>query len=151
MDWIALFIFLAACGAAATTGSMFQPGEWYERLDKPSWTPPKWLFPLAWTLLYIAISVAGARLVAAEASHAVALWGLQIALNTLWTPVFFGKRTLRPALYVIAALWTSVAVCTVSFFTVDSVAGWLFVPYLLWVSYAAALNASILRRNPSEA
>ena len=152
MDWIALFIFLAASGAAATTGSMFQPGEWYEQLDKPAWTPPKWLFPVAWTLLYIAIAVAAARIVAAgDGDRAIALWALQIALNTLWTPVFFGKRRLRAAFVVICALWASVLATMLAFFAVDTVAGWLFVPYLIWVSYAAALNLSIWRRNPGEA
>lgn len=151
MDWIALFIFLAASGAAATTGSMFQPGVWYDELDKPVWTPPNWLFPIAWTLLYIAISVAAARVVAiGDSGREIGFWALQIALNTLWTPIFFGKRNLRAAFVVIVALWLAVGATMLAFFRVDGLAGWLFVPYLIWVSYAGALNLSLWKRNPNE-
>ncbi len=149
MDWFAFFIFLLACLAAATTGSMFQPGAWYESLDKPSWTPPKWLFPVAWMTLYVLMSVAGARVVGqADAGIALAFWALQIALNTLWTPVFFGLRNMRAGMVIIAALWLSVAATMVSLFQVDTWSGLMFVPYLIWVSVASALNFSVWQRNP---
>ncbi|QPH54205.1 tryptophan-rich sensory protein TspO [Pontivivens ytuae] len=149
MDWIAFALFLTACGAAATTGAMFPPGDWYDRLDKPAWTPPDWLFPVAWTLLYIAISVAPARVVGQEgADYALILWGVQIAFNTLWTPIFFGLRRLGGGMAVLIGLWLSVAATMVALFGLDPLSGWLFVPYLVWVSYAGALNLSIWRRNP---
>ena len=70
------------------------------KLKKPSWTPPNWLFPVAWTSLYICMSFAGARAaLSPDNSLAMALWSLQIALNTLWTPVFFGLKNLKLGLY----------------------------------------------------
>lgn len=149
MDWSLFFTYLAACGAAAATGSMFQPGAWYEGLIKPSWTPPRWLFPVAWTTLYLLMSLAGMRIALAEGNgQAAALWSLQIALNTLWTPIYFGLHRIRAAMVVMAFLWLAVAASTWSFFAVDWLAGLLFLPYLVWVSVAGALNFSTMRLNP---
>ncbi|MEM7488924.1 MAG: TspO/MBR family protein [Pseudomonadota bacterium] len=148
MDWTLFLIFLGACCAAAATGAMFSPDDWYRRLDKPVWTPPDWLFPLAWTALYIAIAVAGARMApVAGAAYAMAFWALQIALNTLWTPIFFGLRRIGAAMVVITFLWLAVVGLLVTAWPLDAFSFWLLVPYLVWVSYAAALNASILVRN----
>ncbi|NOD91963.1 sensory protein TspO [Ruegeria sp. HKCCD4884] len=145
-------IFFAACAAAGATGGMFPPGQWYRDLRKPSWTPPNWLFPVAWTTLYVCMSWAGARAaVAGDASLALALWGLQIAINTLWTPVFFGLRRLRAGMVVLSALWVAVAATMLALWSVDTWAGVLFVPYLAWVSVAAALNWSVLQLNPETA
>jgi benzodiazapine receptor len=151
MTWLYFGIFLCACAAAGTTGGMFQPGEWYKSLAKPSWTPPNWLFPVAWTTLYLCMAGAGARVAGMEGSGlALALWALQIALNTLWTPVFFGKRNIRGGLIVLVALWLSVAACMIALFMLDWIAGVLFLPYLAWVSTAGALNFSVMRLNPSQ-
>lgn len=149
----ALFaIFLAACFAAGSTGGLFPPGEWYERLKKPWWTPPNWMFPVAWTTLYLCMAAAGARVaMSPDNALAMALWALQIALNGLWTPVFFGLRRMRLGMMVLSALWLSVAATLVALWQVDWIAGLLFVPYLTWVSVAAALNLSVLRLNPAEA
>ena len=148
MDWFAFFIFLSACAAAATTGSMFQPGAWYDNLQKPSWTPPKWLFPVAWTTLYILMSWAGARVVGITGSGiALAFWALQIALNTLWTPVFFGLRNLRAGMVIIVFMWIAVALTMISMFQLDRLAGLMFVPYLVWVSVASGLNYSVWKMN----
>ncbi|MEM9970967.1 MAG: TspO/MBR family protein [Pseudomonadota bacterium] len=150
MDWSLFFLFLFGCGAAATTGAIFDPGDWYKSLDKPSWTPPDWLFPVAWTFLYIAMSVAAARVAPLEgAGYAMALYAAQLAFNTLWTPVFFGKRNMRGGMIVLAFLWTAVALTMFAFFALDTLAGVLFVPYLIWVSVAGALNYSVWQRNPA--
>lgn len=151
MFWLCFSVFLAACIAAGTTGGMFKPGPWYAQLNKPSWTPPNWLFPVAWTTLYICMSVAGARVaVRPDNGVAMALWALQIALNGLWTPVFFGLRRIRTGLVVLSFLWLTVAACLVALWQVDWLAGLLFVPYLAWVSTAGALNFSVMRLNPDE-
>lgn len=152
MDWSVFILFFGACAAAAATGSMFPPGQWYRDLSKPSWTPPDWLFPVAWTVLYISSAVAATRVAVLEGNaHAMGFWALQIALNTLWTPVFFGLERIRAGAVVLAFLWLAVAGSMVTFFTMDTLAGWLMVPYLVWVTVAGALNLSVWRLNPSAA
>lgn len=152
MIYLIFAIFLAACFAAGSTGSLFPPGDWYDRLNKPRWTPPNWLFPVAWATLYLCMAAAGARVAVSPGNGvAMALWALQIAFNGLWTPVFFGLRRLRLGLMVLGGLWLSVAATLVALWQVDLIAGLLFVPYLTWVSVAAALNLSVLRLNGEEA
>jgi len=151
MIWICFAIFLAACFAAGSTGGLFSPGEWYARLRKPWWTPPNWLFPVAWTILYVCMAAAGARVAVSPGNGiAMAFWALQIALNGLWTPVFFGLKKMRLGLIVLSGLWMSVAASVVALWHVDMFAWLLFLPYLAWVSVAGALNASVLRLNPEE-
>lgn len=149
MDFAVFAICLIACGAAATTGALFPPGSWYLSLNRPTWTPPNWVFPVAWTVLYICMSVAAARVAPLEGSGLpMALWGLQIALNTLWTPVFFGLRRFGGAIPVVLGLWLAVAATMLLFWELDTLAGILFAPYLLWCTIAAALNIAMWRRNP---
>ncbi len=149
MDIILFLIFLAACFSAGATGALFPPGLWYEKLQKPWFTPPNWMFPVAWTTLYLLMSFAGAR-VAGEAGsgYAMAFWAWQIALNALWTPVFFGLRRLKQAIPVMALLWVAVAGCLVTHWAIDMGAGLAFVPYLLWVTVAGARNVSVARLTP---
>jgi tryptophan-rich sensory protein len=85
------------------------------------------------------------------APMALGFWAVQIALNTLWSPVFFGLRRMRAALIVVAVLWLAVAVTLALFLRIDWIAGLLFVPYLVWVTVATALNAAVMRRNPAMA
>jgi translocator protein len=149
MSWSLFATYLAACGAAAMTGALFSPGDWYRALRKPAWTPPDWVFPVAWTTLYLLMSLAAARLSAVPGSgFALALWSVQIAFNTLWTPVFFGLRRIGGALPVMAGLWTSVAALTWVAFGLDPWAGAMLLPYLAWVTVAGALNLSVWRMNP---
>ena len=149
MDWMLFFIFLAGCGAAATTGAIFDPGDWYDGLDKPDWTPPKWVFPVTWTTLYIFMSIAAARVAPLDgAAYAMAFYATQLAFNTLWTPVFFGKKDMRGGMIVIILFWFAVAGTLLTFWQLDWIAGLLFVPYIVWVSVAAALHWSVWRRNP---
>ena len=144
MDWLLFAVFLAACMAAGTTGAMFEPGAWYRSLAKPRWTPPDLLFPVAWFTLYICMSLAAMRIAQTpEAGLPLAFWALQIALNTLWTPIFFGLKRMGAALVVIVALWLSVAATMVSFWQIDLIAGLLFIPYILWVTTAGALNFAV--------
>jgi len=144
--------FLGACLAAASTGMIFQPGNWYLALKKPGWTPPNWVFPTVWSILYLLIALAAA-LVAPQAGNgtALALWSLQIALNTLWTPVFFGGHHIRAGLIIIVLLWLSVAATIVAFWALDWMAAALMVPYLIWLTVATALNFRIWRDNPVRA
>jgi benzodiazapine receptor len=142
------FIFLLACCAAAATGIIFKPGAWYEALQKPSFTPPNWAFPVAWTTLYLLLAWAGYRLTLLPGSETVlALWAAQIALNTLWTPVFFGANHVVAAMVILALLWIVVAAMVVMALQLDIITGLILFPYLAWLSVAAALNFSILRQN----
>lgn len=152
MFWLLFAIFLLACAGAGMTGGLFPPGPWYRGLRKPVWTPPDWVFPVTWTLLYLCMAAAGARAaMAPDNGIAMACWALQIAFNGLWTPVFFGLRKIRLGMAVVAMLWLTVLGATVALWQVDWIAGALFVPYLVWVTIASALNAAVWRLNPDEA
>lgn len=148
MDWLLFLIFFAACGAGGATGMLFKPGDWYEALEKPEWTPPNWAFPVAWGILYLFIaSAAASAAVMPGNALGMAFWSMQIALNVLWTPVFFGLHRVRAALIVMGALWIAVFGATVSFFFLSIGAGVMMLPYLLWISFAAYLNYMIWQAN----
>ena len=143
-----LFIFVLACAAAASTGLLFKPGPWYDALVKPGFTPPNGLFPVAWTLIYLLLAWAGYRLSLIPGSQQVlALWAAQIALNTLWTPVFFGAHRILAGMLIITLLWLVVAAMVVLALQLDLITGLILLPYLAWLCVAAALNFSILRNN----
>jgi len=151
MDILLFCLFLAATFGAAATGALFPTGEWYKGLNKPAWVPPDWVFPVVWTSIYLLISFAGARVAVLDGNaYAMAFWALQIAFNTLWTPVFFGLRHLKASIPIMACLWLAVLGATVTHFQLDTWAGLAFVPYLVWVTVAAALNVSVMRLNPDE-
>ena len=148
-------IFFAACMAAALSGATFPPGNWYQTLDKPSWTPPNWVFPTAWTSIYLLISWAAARVALSADTNTsapvvlgLAFWALQIALNTLWTPVFFGIRRLGAAFVISLFLTASVVATMYAFWQVDWIAGLMVLPYVAWMCAATALNLSVWMRNP---
>lgn len=150
MEMVSLIGIGVACMAAAATGAVFQPGEWYRRLDKPAWTPPDWLFPLAWTVLYVLITWSAWRVAESGSpltAPALAVFAAQITLNALWSPIFFGLRRMGAAMAVLVCLWLSIAAMLVLFWMVEPVTGAMIVPYLLWVTVAGALNLSVWRRN----
>jgi tryptophan-rich sensory protein len=150
MDLGLFAVYLVACGAAATTGAVFPPGTWYRALAKPAWTPPDWMFPVAWVTLYLLMSAAAARVgMLPGAGLAMAFWAVQIAFNTLWSPVFFGLQRIGAALWVMVGLWSSVAATAVLFWQLDPLAGVLMLPYVAWVSVAGALNFWVWRANRS--
>lgn len=141
-------VFLLACAAAASTGVIFKPGAWYESLVKPSFTPPNWAFPVAWSVIYLLLAWAGYRMAMIPGSELVlALWAAQIALNTLWTPVFFGAHNLVASMVILVLLWLVVAVMLALTMRLDVITGLILFPYLVWLCVAAALNFSILRNN----
>jgi tryptophan-rich sensory protein len=152
MFWLLFCIFLAACLGAGATGGLFPPGPWYRGLDKPWFTPPDWVFPVTWMVLYVCMAVAGARVaLLPDNGLAMALWALQIAFNGLWTPVFFGLKNIRLGMAVVGFLWLTVLGAMLAMWQIDWIAGALFAPYLLWVTIASALNAEVWRLNPDMA
>jgi tryptophan-rich sensory protein len=147
-----LAAFIVANAGAAATGAMFRPGEWYR---EPSWRPPDWLFAPVWTALYAMIALSGwvvwRQAGFAGAALPLTVYALQLILNALWTPVFFGLRRPDLALIEIVMALASILATIVLSHSVSPPAAWLLVPYLAWVSFASALNLSIWRRNPASA
>ena len=146
-----LVISIIICLGVGFIAGRFQPGEWYQSLVKPTWTPPGWVFPVVWTLLYIMMGVA-AWLVWKQkgfiaASLPLSFFILQLVLNGLWTVFFFGLKSPGLALVDIAFLWAAILATVIMFWIRQPLAGILLLPYLLWVSFASALNYSIWRLN----
>lgn len=149
MDWRIGIIFLLAVVVAGSSGSFFPPSDWYANLNRAPWTPPGWVFPVVWTTLYLIMAIAAARVANLPgAGVALALFALQIALNTLWTPVFFGAHRTGAGLVILCGLWLAVALMLVAFWRLDRWAGALIAPYLGWLTIAASLNFWIWRFNP---
>ena len=149
---LAAIVFGLIVLATASTGALFAPGPWYETLRKPRWTPPNWMFPVVWSVLYVAIAVAG-YLVWRESgwSLPIAFWVGQIVLNAAWSWLFFGLRRMELALLDVSLLILCVLGFMITAQPVSSVASALFVPYLAWVVTAGALNLRVLQMNPVEA
>ncbi len=148
----ALFVFLVLVAAAAFTGYLWPPGDWYGYLMRPAFAPPNWVFAPVWTVLYLMMAVA-AWLVWRRTgwrSRPLTLWYIQLALNAVWTPVFFGLHWMGVALVVMALLWLAIILTIRAFAAVSRVAAWMLVPYLAWVTFALALNAGFwyLNREP---
>ena len=122
---------------------------WYPTLNKPFFTPPNWAFPVAWTILYIFMGVAAglvwSRIEIQEETvkKGLKFFAIQLALNALWSYLFFGLKNPMLALFEIVVLWLMIYETYVQFKKVDKIAGYLFIPYLAWVTYATALNGAI--------
>ena len=146
--YLSLIAFIALVLAAATTGMQFSPGEWYAALNKPSWTPPNSAFPVAWTILYLMIAIAGwLAWRAAGLGPAVTIWGAGLVLNALWSYLMFGRHDIGLAVVDIVLLWLAIAGFIYAAWNLDRTAAYLFVPYIAWVTFAAALNFEVWRLN----
>jgi benzodiazapine receptor len=140
---------ISACGSAVTVSAI---GTWYAALAKPFLNPPAWIFAPVWTLLYIAMAIAVWRiwiLPKRDARWRLALlvYGLQLAANLLWSVLFFGLHNVGAALIDLAALWGFILACAILFHRLDKTAGYLLVPYILWVTFAGYLNLALFLLN----
>ncbi len=149
--WLALACWLLLCFAAASLGAVFMPGEWYAALRKPSWNPPAWIFGPVWTALYTMMAVA-AWLVWRQGGwskqrNPLLTFLAQLALNAAWTPLFFGLHAPGLAFVEIILLWLAIVATIVAFRPVSRAGTLLLVPYLVWVSFAAALDFTLWRLN----
>jgi len=148
VSYLTFAIFFLIVLAAASSGAIFKPGDWYRDLRKPSWTPPDWAFPVVWSMLYFMIAVAGYLVWMTDpASPAMALWFIQLVLNAAWSYLFFGRRDMVTALADVSGMWLSILGFIILAWPISPVASLLFVPYLMWVSVASALNFRVWRLN----
>lgn len=136
-------------GAGATAESV---RTWYPTLRKPSFNPPNWIFGPVWTTLYLLMGIAdflvSRQVDGGQAIRQARLWyRVQLVLNTLWSILFFGRRSPLAALVEIVFLWIAIVLTIRAFARVSPRAALLLVPYLLWVSFAAVLNGAIWRLN----
>ncbi|HKI93980.1 MAG TPA: TspO/MBR family protein [Gemmatimonadales bacterium] len=147
--WLAITFAAAALGAVASANA----GTFYQQLVRPAWAPPGWLFGPVWTVLYLLMGVAawlvwrpaGFR----GAAAALVLFLVQLVLNALWTWIFFAWKQGGWAFAEILVLWVLILAALVAFWRARPLAGVLFVPYLAWVTFAAALNLAMWRMNPA--
>jgi tryptophan-rich sensory protein len=151
---IALAVSVGICLGAAGVGSILTTpsiATWYARLRKPRWTPPNRVFGPVWTALYLSMALA-AWLVWRQGGFSPAqlpltLFLIQLALNVTWSGIFFRLQLVGVAFLEVVLLWLFILLTTLAFWPVSRTASWLMVPYLIWVTYAAALNAAIWRMN----
>jgi len=151
-----LLISILVVFSAGFIGSLFTTpniSTWYAFINKPSFSPPNWLFAPAWTLLYILMAIS-AFLIWQERDNlktkqALTFYGIQLILNTLWSIIFFGMHNPGLASLEIIILWLFILITLIKFYKINKTAGLLFIPYLLWVSFASILNLFVWMINIS--
>lgn len=151
INWLKLSTAVIGCelvGLAGTPFTLSAIPSWYSTLDKPFFAPPHWLFAPVWTILYLLMGIS-LYLIWEKGTKkklvrkALQLFIVQLFLNLIWTPLFFGLRSPLLALIDIIVLWICIVVTIRMFAPISKVAGYLLVPYLAWVTFATFLNAGI--------
>lgn len=140
---LGLTLAVGAIGGWVTAGSV---SDWYPTLVKPGFNPPNWVFGPVWTTLYVLMGLAawrGWRALGTLRHRGFALYGGQLALNLLWSILFFGLHQIGWALVDLIVLFVALVATGRAFVRIDRPAGWCFVPYALWVGYAGVLNAAL--------
>ena len=147
---ISILITLSAgfIGSFFTTSSITT---WYAFINKPFFSPPNWLFAPVWTLLYILMGISAFLIWKKrdnlKTKQAFIFYGIQLILNALWSIIFFGMHNPGLALLEIIILWLFILITLIKFYKINKIAGLLFIPYLLWVSFASILNYAIWMLN----
>lgn len=146
-----LLLIVVTLGSGGLVGFLTQRDtEFYESLIKPVFAPPGWLFPVAWSILYVAMAVSAWFMLSAGGRDRFLLLGLyfaQLAVNLIWPVIFFIGKALGMAFFWLVLLWALAAVMLCQFFRESRVAGWLLVPYQLWLTFAGVLNFFIASLN----
>jgi translocator protein len=156
-NWLTLLGFVGLAFAAGALGAIFSPAHspaaaaWYAALSKPTWVAPDRLLGPIWAVLYVLMGAA-VWLISRERYHrrraaGLAAWTVQLLLNALWAPLFFGARNIGAGLFVIIALWLAIIWTIREFSPVRPLAAWLMAPYAIWAGFAMTLNFSIWRLN----
>lgn len=148
--YLVLVLFVLGCLLIGYLGSFFTIASiptWYAALNKPFFSPPNWLFGPVWTSLYTLMAVSAFRIwerrKSKGAKYALKLFGIQLFLNAIWSPVFFGARNLGLAFVIIIAMAYFIFLTIKAFAKVDKVSSYLLYPYMAWVSFASILNFSV--------
>ncbi|HEY1170275.1 MAG TPA: TspO/MBR family protein [Verrucomicrobiae bacterium] len=147
---LGFIVLVFACAALGGWLTSLSVNDWYQTLQKPSWNPPASVFGPVWTVLYLTMAIAAWmvwELQVPARKAALVAWSIQLALNVFWAACFFALKNPGLALFDIIALWFSILVTILLFKSLNTTAAWLLVPYLCWVSFAAALNMAIWRLN----
>lgn len=148
---VKLILSIVICQLAGASGALFTApaiNTWYATLKKPAFTPPAWLFGPAWTALFLLMGIAlylvwSKGLPFSQIKTAVIFFIAQFALNILWSLLFFGVKSPLAGLIDIAVLWVLILLTIIAFYPISRTAGILLIPYILWVSFATALNAGV--------
>ena len=141
------------CFAVGFVGARLQVrslAEWYPSLRKSPLTPPNKAFPLAWGVLYACMGISLGLLLAGHGPQrllCISIFAVQLMLNGLWSIVFFYYRSPRAGMVVVVALWFAIVWFAVAVFPISQLASFLFIPYILWVAFAAYLNLYIVQHN----
>ena len=155
IDYWKLAVSLFVCQLAGIVGSIFTSPAiptWYAGLNSPSFNPPNWVFSPVWISLFVLMGIAlylvwEKGLKTRTAKNAVTVFGIQLALNTLWSVLFFGLKSPLYAFIEILFLWGAILMSIVFFYRISKPAAYLLIPYLLWVSFATVLNAAYVLLN----
>lgn len=143
--------WLLLCAGAGLIGAYFEPGSWYQMIQKPSFTPPDWVFPIVWPVLYACMAVAAWGVWEQHgferARRPLKWFGVQLALNAAWSWLFFGRHNIGAALAEIVLLWSAILFTILLFWQYRRWTAWLLIPYLVWITYAVALNYGIWELN----
>ena len=140
--------FALACFAVFLFGGLFRPGEWYESLNKAPWSPPNIAFPIVWTMLYISIAIVGHQIAQSKATTLLKLWWIQLAVNAIWSWIFFGQHWASLALLDICLLALLVAWMIIACWRNKlKRASILLAPYLAWLLLASSLNGYVVLHN----
>jgi translocator protein len=147
---VKLFVSIIACNVIGGIGALVTNpnSEWFISLAKPSFQPPNWIFGPVWTLLYTLMGISFFLLWkngfnSPSQKRALLFFAVQLLLNSLWSFLYFGWHKIGFAAIEICLLWVAILVCALSFYSEHKVSGLLFIPYLLWVSFATVLNITL--------
>ncbi len=155
IDWTKLLISVVGCELIGILGTFFTASAiptWYATLDKPFFAPPNWIFGPVWTLLYFLMGISLYIIWTSKSKKtvkktAISFFLVQLALNFIWSPLFFGLRSPLLGLIDIVAMWAFIVLTIKKFYPISKTAAYLLYPYIAWVSFATVLNAAILFLN----
>lgn len=150
--YLQLLVSIIGCELVGILGAVFTASsipDWYAYLNKPFFSPPNWVFGPVWTILYALMGISvwlvwQKGIKKKKVRIAIQFFAVQLTLNFVWTPIFFGLRSPLLALPVIAAMWVFIVLTIKQFYPLSKIAAWFLIPYLLWVSFASVLNLAIV-------